>query len=31
MKINDGILWIATSDGGINRYDYKLAPGKQAI
>ncbi|MDT3402339.1 sensor histidine kinase [Mucilaginibacter terrae] len=26
---NDGILWIATQDGGMTKYDYRLAPGSQ--
>ena len=26
---SDGILWIATADGGLTRYDYRLSAGRQ--
>lgn len=26
---NDGVLWIATADGGLSRYDYRLPPSVQ--
>jgi signal transduction histidine kinase/ligand-binding sensor domain-containing protein len=29
LEDRDGVLWIATADGGLGRYDYKLSPRKQ--
>lgn len=29
VEDEDSVLWIATADGGLTRYDYRLRPGKQ--
>jgi signal transduction histidine kinase/ligand-binding sensor domain-containing protein len=29
LEDGDGVLWVATSDGGLGKYDYRLPPKKQ--
>lgn len=29
LEDDNGVMWIATADGGLTRYDYRLSPGKQ--
>ena len=31
LEDKNGILWIATADGGLTRYDYRLSPRHQFI
>jgi ligand-binding sensor domain-containing protein len=29
LEDEDQVMWIATADGGLTRYDYRLAPAQQ--